>query len=85
MNLRDMFYPLIHLDQKSFLILVTRFLRVYKNIKLVWNDVSGYLVDDSVVEFLHQNKENRYVLCHNLCLKRENVCNHINYINEDSQ
>ena len=52
-----------------------------KTIKLVWNDVSG-VVDDSVVEFLHQNKENRYILCHNLCLKRENVCNHINYAKE---
>lgn len=51
------------------------------DIRLVWNDVSG-VIDSNVVNFLNRSKNNRYILCHNLCMKREFVCDHINFINE---
>ena len=53
----------------------------FDDISLVWNDVSG-VIDDDVVNFLNYSKKNKYILCHNLCLKRESVCDHMHFVNE---
>ena len=59
-----------------------RNIQKYKETVIIWNDVSG-IVDTKTIEVLDTYKDLLYVLSHNLAPTREQVGNHIKYIDND--
>jgi dihydropteroate synthase len=51
--------------------------------KGIWNDVSG-IADESVHDFLKKFPNHHYVLCHTHVPSREQVSNHMSFLNEQA-